>query len=165
MPAIDRRRGIDDEDVDGPAQLLEPAFRLEGVGLGRDNGVIRADDVAQGNFRLGDGFEEVERAAVVSDQGGFVGEAVMLERIGERAFRRGRLERPGLHIHHRGVGIDAGDAVGPGRGVAIGVETAAADTLGRQSSDASAAELGGRSVHELVALCEQLEGQLSEARG
>lgn len=42
---------------------------------------------------------------------------------------------------------------------------AAADTLGRQPGDATAPELGGRSVEDLVALCEQLEGQLSEARG
>jgi chemotaxis protein methyltransferase CheR len=42
---------------------------------------------------------------------------------------------------------------------------AAADTLGRQPGDATAPELGGRSVHDLVALCEQLEGQLSEAAG
>ena len=42
---------------------------------------------------------------------------------------------------------------------------AAADTLGRQPGDATAPELGGRSVDDLVALCEQLEGQLSEAAG
>ncbi len=38
---------------------------------------------------------------------------------------------------------------------------AAADTLGRQPSDATASELGGRSVGELAALCVQLEGQLA----
>ena len=38
---------------------------------------------------------------------------------------------------------------------------AAADTLGRQPSDATASELGGRSVGELAALCAQLEGQLA----
>jgi chemotaxis protein methyltransferase CheR len=38
---------------------------------------------------------------------------------------------------------------------------AAADTLGTRSDEATAAELGGRSVAELAALCRQLEGQLS----
>ncbi|MDP9102120.1 MAG: protein-glutamate O-methyltransferase CheR [Actinomycetota bacterium] len=38
---------------------------------------------------------------------------------------------------------------------------AAADTLGRQPTDATATELGGRSVRELAQLCAQLEGQLA----
>jgi chemotaxis protein methyltransferase CheR len=37
---------------------------------------------------------------------------------------------------------------------------AAADTLGLQPADAAAAELGGRSVRELAALCRQLEHRL-----
>lgn len=38
---------------------------------------------------------------------------------------------------------------------------AAAATLGRSPADATAPELGGRSVRELAALCAQVEGQLS----
>lgn len=38
---------------------------------------------------------------------------------------------------------------------------AAADTLGGDPGDAGAAELGGRSVNDLVILCEQLQGQLA----
>ncbi len=64
------------------------------------------------------------------------------------------------HFLLAGVLARLGDA-----GAAAREYRAAADTLGRQPSDATAAELGGRSVHDLVALCEQLEGQLSEARG
>ncbi|MDP3711622.1 MAG: CheR family methyltransferase [Mycobacteriales bacterium] len=64
------------------------------------------------------------------------------------------------HFLLAGVLARLGDA-----GAAAREYRAAADTLGRQPGDATAPELGGRSVEDLVALCEQLEGQLSEVRG
>ena len=42
---------------------------------------------------------------------------------------------------------------------------ATADTLGKRPGDATAHELGGRSVRELVALCRQLEGVLASRAG
>lgn len=42
---------------------------------------------------------------------------------------------------------------------------AAADTLGSRPADASAHELGGRSVQELIELCRQLEGGLATRAG
>ncbi|MCW2543048.1 MAG: methyltransferase, CheR-type [Frankiales bacterium] len=42
---------------------------------------------------------------------------------------------------------------------------ATADTLGKHPGDATAHELGGRSVRELVALCRQLEGVLASRAG
>lgn len=42
---------------------------------------------------------------------------------------------------------------------------AAASTLGLDPLEAAAPELGGRSPHELAALCRQLEGQLAGSPG
>ncbi len=97
--------------------------------LGGHDEVVRTDDVAQGDLRLRHRLEEIEGIAVIGDEGGFVGEAVELQRVGERPLGLGMLERPALQVHHRGVGVDAGDPVGTRRGVAVGVETAAAHPL------------------------------------
>ena len=63
------------------------------------------------------------------------------------------------HFLLAGVLDRLGDPVAAAREYA-----AAADTLGSQPGDATAEELGGRSVRELAALCRQLEGRSGAAR-
>ena len=47
---------------------------------------------------------------------------------------------------------------------AAGSYRAAAETLGRRAGDAVAAELGGRSIAELIALCRSLAGSADKQR-
>jgi hypothetical protein len=67
VPLVDRRSGIHDEQVHGPAELFETAFRLEGVLFGGDDEVVRADDMTQGDLRAGDRFELVKWPSPISE--------------------------------------------------------------------------------------------------
>lgn len=102
---VDRRGGIDDEQVHSPAELFETALCLESVFFGGDDEIVCADDMTQGDLRLCTRLEQIEGITVLGNERGFVGESLELQHLGERALRLLRIQQPAFQIHHGSVGV------------------------------------------------------------
>jgi hypothetical protein len=115
------------EDLDLAAQLAVTGLDEGGV-LGHGHHLIGvADDMKEGDPRLGEGYEGVHRVVAISQGLGFVLETVVLEQLRpvvRTALALAFAAGPALEIAYRGIAVDYRDLVGILRRPAIGIEAA-----------------------------------------